>query len=528
MRQRSCSQPASPPSGLVQTAPRSATSAAGALALVRRPQTDVAIGGIGLLVAAVLHLPTLGQPLLEVHPFRQTQTAFTALIFHEQGIDLLHPKLPVLGAPWEVPLELPLFQALASLLMDAGLGPDAASRAMGLLMFLVTAVLTWTLARRAGGRLVGLIALGAFLLSPLALLWSRAALIEYLATALGLGYVLMSLSWTARSGSWVRWSSMITLGALAMMVKVTTGALYLIPIVVMGTIALRAMRSRQALTVRVVVLASLALIVPMCAGLLWTRHADEIKAASEFTVQFTSANLTAWNFGTLAQKLDIGAWAEYLGRANILAYGGLLVVWTPLTIAAGLRSSTWGLAISSVVAVWAAPVVFTNLYFVHDYYLTAPSPFVAIGFGLGLDWLRRNEWSVGRVHLRGTLVAAICLFFWAAAVVRGFSYWGVQYQGTVDSEGALIAAADIARETAAGERVVVTSRDWSPAAPYYARSWVLMWTGSVESATTESQLARFRGLGYTKLLDCPWAHECTITDLRVSRATILEQLRLGS
>lgn len=488
---------------------------------------EAAIGCACLAIATVIHLPTLAQPLLEAHPFRQTQTAFTALIFHEQGIDLLHPRLPVLGAPWEVPLEFPLFQALASLLMDVGVAPDVATRATGLMTFLITAVLTWALARRAGGAMVGLISLCAFLFSPLALLWSRAALIEYLATALGLGYVLLSMGWTARRGSWAHWAGMVSLGALAMVVKITTGVLYLIPVLVLGVISLRAMRRRGALSTGVVVMGALALVVPVGVGLLWTRHADQIKAASEFTVQFTSANLTAWNFGTVGQKLDLGAWAAYLGRANLLAYGGLLAIWTPLTIAAGLRASTWGLATSCVAAVWAAPMVFTNLYFVHDYYLAALSPFVAIGFGLGLAWLVQHEWSMGRVRLRGVLVAAICLAFWAAAVVRGFSYWGVQYQGTVDSEGALIAAADIAHETAAGERVVITSRDWSPAAPYYARAWVLMWTGSVGSATTESQLARFRSLGYTKLLDCPWAHRCTVTDLRAPRATILEQLRLG-
>ena len=65
---------------------------------------------LAVYVALVI-APTLGRPLLERHSFRQTQTALTARIFHEQGIDLLHPKLPVLGAPFEVPFEFPLFQA---------------------------------------------------------------------------------------------------------------------------------------------------------------------------------------------------------------------------------------------------------------------------------------------------------------------------------------------------------------------------------------------------------------------------------
>ena len=67
---------------------------------------------LGAFVAYVV--PTLDQPLLEKHAWRQTQTAYSARIFHEQGIDLLHPKLPVFGEPFEAPFEFPLCQAAAS------------------------------------------------------------------------------------------------------------------------------------------------------------------------------------------------------------------------------------------------------------------------------------------------------------------------------------------------------------------------------------------------------------------------------
>ncbi len=84
-----------------------------------------------LAAFVVVVAPTLGQPLLERHAFRQTQTAYTARIFHEQGIDLIHPKLPVLGEPFEVPFEFPLFQAAASLVMDVGVRDDVAMRLTG-------------------------------------------------------------------------------------------------------------------------------------------------------------------------------------------------------------------------------------------------------------------------------------------------------------------------------------------------------------------------------------------------------------
>ena len=79
---------------------------------------------VAVLAALVVYVaPTLDRPLLEKHAFRQTQTAYTARIFHEQGIDLLHPKVPVLGEPLEVPFEFPLFQALAALVLRERIAP---------------------------------------------------------------------------------------------------------------------------------------------------------------------------------------------------------------------------------------------------------------------------------------------------------------------------------------------------------------------------------------------------------------------
>lgn len=127
-----------------------------------------------LLVALAVHLPTLDQPLLEHNEFRQTQTAYAALSYHLDGIDLMHTPIPTLGPPFDIPVELPLYQALASLVMDVGVAPDTAMRATALATFLLTAVLLWLLARRTAGEVAAHLTLLAFLFMPLNLLWSRA------------------------------------------------------------------------------------------------------------------------------------------------------------------------------------------------------------------------------------------------------------------------------------------------------------------------------------------------------------------
>ena len=83
-----------------------------------------AFGIAMIIVAFLVHLPTLDQPLLETQNWRQTHTAYNALIFYEKGIDLFRPQLPLFGVPFEFPIEFPIFQALASLVMGLGIAPD--------------------------------------------------------------------------------------------------------------------------------------------------------------------------------------------------------------------------------------------------------------------------------------------------------------------------------------------------------------------------------------------------------------------
>ena len=76
------------------------------------------------------------------------------------GLSLLHPQLPVLGAPFEIPFEFPVFQAIASGAMWLGVPADAAMRVTALAVLRGTAILLFGFVRRFAGTLAALIALG--------------------------------------------------------------------------------------------------------------------------------------------------------------------------------------------------------------------------------------------------------------------------------------------------------------------------------------------------------------------------------
>jgi hypothetical protein len=418
-----------------------------------------------LVAFVVVVLPTLGQPLLERHGFRQTQTAYTARIYHEQGIDLIHPKLPVLGEPFEVPFEFPLFQAAASVVMDTGVRDDVAMRTTGLLCFLLTALLLYGLVRRVDGRVSGVAALVAFAATPFALVWGRTSMMEYLATAGAVGFAWGTIAWREDRRPAVGGLALVA-GLVGLLVKPTTAVFWLLP-----ALAYRPTKSRPSGTRRSGALwLTVLVVVPLGAALLWTRHADAIKAASPTTAWLTSDALREWNFGTLAQRRDPGVWGVIVGRLWDYILGPVGIAFLAIAVIASVRSSQrlfWlGIGLAAVLP----PLVFTNLYFQHDYYLVAVTPAVAalIGLAVGHIWslLPRRPLVVGVAAVAAALLAS-------STLVLDREYWRLIYVDDPDPQ-TLALVHELASLAPAQDRVGVIGLDWSPTVLYYANRWGLM------------------------------------------------------
>lgn len=145
---------------------------------------------IGLVkIGALIRIPQLWHGLNEMPAFRQTQTAFVALEYARRGINLLHTPLPVFGSHSDVPMEFPLVQAAAAVLIRIGIGPDSAMRITGLAGFQAVAILLVMLVFRWHGRLAAAVVLALYEFSPHGLAWGAAALIDFPAVTLSTGMV---------------------------------------------------------------------------------------------------------------------------------------------------------------------------------------------------------------------------------------------------------------------------------------------------------------------------------------------------
>ncbi len=418
-----------------------------------------------VLVAIVItRFPTLDQRLLEAHSFRQTQTAYQTLEFHRVGIDLLRPIVPVLGSPWSIPFEFPLFQALASVLMSWGIGADAANRLMGLGFFVLTAGALWTLIRLVADRYVAGIALVVFSVSPFAMLWSRASLIEYMATAAALGWVISAIRWRQTS-DW-RWAvAGALLGAIAATVKVTTAIPWVVPILLFSLPSEKSiwLGAKEWVQTRLRPAFLTIIVVPAVASLSWTLHSDAVKRASDTTAWLTSSALRTWNLGTIEQRLNGDNLNVVLDRVDELIIGrGWLIVAVIAAVAVRRHRAFWfGMLLVPLVAIGS----FFNLYLVHDYYLVAISPalaaLLAIGIRTAVVWLRiRGRWLV--------LTLGAITILWVGLTL-GFvqDYWNSAYTEFGPPE----ASREIAALTEPDEYSMVRSSgrfNWSPHIFYYA------------------------------------------------------------
>jgi 4-amino-4-deoxy-L-arabinose transferase-like glycosyltransferase len=434
----------------------------------------VTSNGVALIavvfLALVIRIPGLGMPLIEWHGWRQTQTAYTAVLFHEEGIDLFHPKVPIFGPPFEMPMEFPLVQAGAALVMDAGVAPDLAMRLTHLALFFLSAGLLYGLLRRVADEQVAVAGLIFFLFSPANILFSRTSLVEFGATAGAIGFLWAGIAWRERR-RWYLWALALLAATFGMLLKPTTPVFWALPLLlwpVHGESAglWRWVRSRLDPALAILCVA------PTAIALGWIAWADAIKGAQEAEAFLTSAATRLYYFSNLSQRLNPSIWYrdwEWLSL-YVIGLGALPIV------AIGLRSLRrtgrapfwWGWLLAAVLPV----AVFFGGFSRHDYYWVALTPEIAGILGLGVAALyRRAKASRERAFVTAGLFALFVL-----SLVSSNDYWRLIYPPLADRDGLLPRVSELVAESRPDDLVLVVGREYNPDLGYYSRRKMLMLT----------------------------------------------------
>jgi hypothetical protein len=462
-------------------------------ASLRAPQPDgsrssrwerIAVASL-LFIALAIHLSTLSQPITEPHSFRQSHNAYNTLLYHEQGISFLHPKIPIFGPPWEFPIEFPIYQALSSVPMSLGWSLEASLRTVCLLFFLLTGFLLWGLVRHVGGPIAAVASLAAFLFSPFDMLWSRTAMIEFVATAGAVGLAWAGILWREERRKRFAVLALVA-GSLGMLVKVTTAIFWIAPAFAYD-VKPSDRKARTRIRDRFDPVLVGVVAVSVLTFLIWDHWANSVRDTPATAWWGEPSFQITWYLGTIAQRLDPATWAPILQRIN--DYLAWPVVLLPLTIVVALlsRQRAFWLAIAATVVI--PPFILTNQYWIHDYYLSALAPGIAALIGLSVAWL----WSKLRTPQWRVVVCAGFVVWLGLALLLSRSYWGIAFNPDPPLPWAW-AASEIDQFTTPADWVVVEGFGWNPIVLYEARRYgEMVWPPEV---TTPEFMARLPGEGF--------------------------------
>jgi Ca2+/Na+ antiporter len=330
------------------------------------------------------------------HDFRQTQTALTIDAVQRDGVRLDY-STPVLGKPWSIPMEFPLYQwAVAGWSELTGIETVKAGRSVSMLAFVLGLPAIVLLLRDAGFSWgAGFWLAAVVVATPVYSFYSAAVLIESTAWCASVWF-LWGLLRYRRSERWAYLGFAVGVGAIAVLVKPTTWAamcLIWAPLWIRDSWRARQTGRWQPLALQ----AGLLGVALLALGYAWVGYADAIKAHNPIAHFLTSASLSGFNFGTWEQKLSPETWAKLIEHWHrdlvtfpVVAIGLLISLgWSRTRIIAGLM----------LLAFLGIQMIFTNLYVSHDYYLFANGFLLAAAFSVGLIfwWDRSVSWWRGKM-----------------------------------------------------------------------------------------------------------------------------------
>lgn len=395
--------------------------------------------------------------------FRQAQTALSAhWIKADRDFSLAYPT-PVVGKPWSVPMEFPLYQwtvVVTSELTNWSL--TKAGRAVSIACFyLALPAVFLLLARWRVAIAHRWLVLAVVVSCPFYIFYTRGFLIETMALMFSLWFwVGFERGVGGRSKTWL--AVAVIAGAGAGLVKVTTFMLYLLPAAWWAAARLWAARRGAWKTDFAWMTAAVA--VPFAATLAWLRFADAVKARNPLGVEFTSGNLTAFNFGGPGDRWSPELWAT---KAGIVA-GELS--WLPAMLGCALlvplvARSRWREILACLAWFASVLVVFPVLYAHHEYYYAANTVLLLLAMGLAL------------VALAERGVARWLVWTCAVAIVAGQGWRYMERYHPVQSAyspGGDGLTTSLRALTNPGDVIVALGQDWNSMTAYYSQRRAVM------------------------------------------------------
>lgn len=438
-----------------------------------------------ILLVAVLfsfYALTLGwsYPILDLHAFRQTQTAISAFWMIREGHFFAY-QTPVIGYPWVIPFEFPLYQWLVvGVFKLSNIKLDQCGRIISILFFYLTLFPVGILLKKLNFKTSAYkIFICLFLCSPLYLYWSRAFLIESLSLFLSVSYVALIQSFLVDHKKKM-YILAILVGSLAASVKVTT----FVPCVFLATLLMafgcfeNVGSSKSNLNKKILLRLGwllLLVIVPLLIAICWTSYCDHLKTANIIAADhLISKKLFTWNFGAWKQRISSMLWINTIllrtFNGGIGYYASFLYL---ITIIVYFKKIQFKWPLVFFCTYLSAFLIFTHLHIEHDYYSYANVIFLILAVSVILYSVLENKSYVDFFSVL-ILTIVLQLYFYISVYMKHAIF---DTKNTRDYKISMF----IRGHTSTSDAILVYGYDWSSVISYYSERKSLtdpLWGGN--------------------------------------------------
>jgi hypothetical protein len=355
---------------------------------------------------------TLNQPVIDMWGFRPAQTVIS-IPYMLRGEGWLATPMPILGEPWKIPLEFPLYQWLVALVVWAtGVSVDASGRLISGLFAVGTIWPALMLANSAGlGRRFTLVLATLWLLAPLLIFWGRASLIETTSVFLSAAWLAFYVRFIAKRTA-VEFFICLTFGMLAAAVKGTTFAGFAVLGAIYTCWFLWQQREQFPANFILALLASITVIGSLLTAVVWGAYADRLLVANPLAASLRLQSLATWYLGTHEDRFSWALWGwtvrdsaipEALGIAWLVALVGFIRL--------NVRNYLLWLAVMMIAAYLSVFFLFPKLHIYHRYYHLEGALFLCAAAALVVEALLRRSSLEGYLVLSLIVVGQLWTFY---------------------------------------------------------------------------------------------------------------------
>lgn len=419
---------------------------------------------IVFLISVFFQLHSISTPLLDQYGFRQTQTAITSFWFIKEGFAFDY-LTPVLGWPWSIPMEFPIYQYIVFLFSEIFRisNLDITGRVVSLVFFYLCIYPLYKILKlfKLDSQTILLTFITLFSM-PIFIFWSRTFMIESTALFFTLMFILYILRYDTEINKKIL-IPIILFGLLAILTKITT---FLVGLFFLFFYIIFFKRISNIINIKNIIVLIATLFV-IAIGVLWNEHANNIKEISSLTQFLTSDNLKNWNFGTLNQRLDV---ENYLLIGQHIKNNNSFVIFILLLVPFFLLKKEFKykkILIISILTFFISAFTLFNLYKVHSYYWYGNSLFIVIAISIILNSLL--------LSIKNKILKYIVLFIFISLNLYQYIIYYYPSQISDFSKDRIIVIGNIIKEVTPENSILITSGlDWDSSLPYYSERKAIM------------------------------------------------------